>query len=608
MSLTVFRDIGVFSETIVNTVPTRAGGALVPAIIGFARDWFNISGEAILRSSLVDVDIPANLITRSLDQVGNSPATSDYVVGVDVQIGTGPNAGFIEWLNNSIGNASIGSITTNPVGVGGSIPDGNNFFIVTAVNANGETDETGAVVGEANILTAGGGLSTVSLSWNVVPGATSYRIYFSAVGGAGNYNNSFLLETVNTSITLLNVTTIAQTPPVASTAFNKPANDATYYVSYSYNKVKSDYAPRFVTSFSDIQSLYGGETINTGSLSSPIYTQNDLGLAASLIFDQGAQGMYVVQLNNVTTLNPINTLNAGSGDGEIRNAYQEGLDLLRSKAAYYIVPLSTDSLVRQKAFDHVLDMSSTDNRGERVTVNGFPNGTNVGDATSPGTMIGIRQGFAALGDVNASRMWLIANGANGAGKKTVRNTDGSATELNITGAFYAAIEAGKQSGQQKITYPINRKPVVGLDSIESFSNEDRLRLQNNGVSVIYALSDTVFAFSRAVTAAVSTIEYIEPTTRQQMDVIVSDMREQLERRFIVEGNAIIDETTPILVQNFVNVILNRNKNDGLISKFFPESTKATQNQDVPTLVDIEYKIKLVYPFLNAFVTQVVSLA
>jgi len=605
----VFRDLGVFGTTVINTVPTQQGGVLLPAVIGFGKDWFDVAAEPVVRRAATLFDNAANSITRNLNRVGNSATSSEYVVGVDVQIGTGPNVGEIQWLDNSINDVTGTSIATSATG--GAIPDGPNFFIITAVNGNGETSEAGALPAEVSIVTAGGGVSTITINWGFVNGASAYRVYHSTVGGAGNYANSFLVETVNTSITFTTIAVNPVTPPVASTAFNKPVTGATYFATYDYWKAASDYAPRLVSNYSTIQTNYGGETLNVGTFNAPVYAQNPIGLAASLAFDNGATAVYVVQLNNITQSNLTNTLSAASGDGEIRNAYVDALKLLEAKQCYYVVALSTASDIRQVVFEHVSKMSAPDRRMEREMFYGFPTGTAVGDPTAAGTMLGIAQSYNALGGTQAKRVVLVANQN---GTKDVKNDNGSSQTLSITGEYWCAALAGKQSGMARITLPINRKPIFGITNFAPFSEEDRLTLQGptnlgaTGCAVVDKVGETVVRVGRMRTTASDFIENTELTTVQQIDVIMEDMRSGLEQQYIIDGEAIIDENTPILIENSVNVRLRRNVNSKLISKYFPEFTDAEQDEDTPTLIKVCYKIKLIYPLLNVELEQVVALS
>lgn len=598
MSSPIFRDLGVYSKTIINTVPVQQGGVLVPAVIGFGRDWIISSSEPVTKSPSSNSDNTAAPITRALNRVGDTPTGTDYVIGVDVSIQPGPGFAGVVWNNTVLTPPTI--TASSVIATGGTFGVGTWFFVVSSINAWGETIASTEV--EVDIV--GGATNSIQLDWSLVPKASTYKVYGSLVSGS-YVSPSFVAQTANTSLIITDPTFTAGSPAITNTAYNKPAANATYYVTYDRYKVAADYLPRFVTSFSDVQTNYGGDTINTGSFNSPVYTLNPLGLAADLIFANGAQGMFMVQLNNITDSNPVNTLTPASGDGDIRNAFKNALAQLEGKNSYYIIGLSTNAYTRQDIFDHVTKMSSEARRAERVMFYSFPKNTSIGDPTTGGTMTGIAQAYSALGGKLAGRIILVANNE---GQKDVQNDDGSSQTLTLTGEYFAAAMAGKQSGMQRITFPINRKPISGIDSMTPFSEENRLFLQNNGVSVLFYVGETIISVSRLLTCAKDLIEYQELTTLQQIDVIASDMRATLENIFIVSGDAIVDETTPILVQNMVNVILKRDVQNKLISKFFPDSTTAVQDTNTPTLINITYKMKLVYPLLNAEITQVISLA
>jgi len=70
--------------------------------------------------------------------------------------------------------AAAGSATA-----GGALTAGTYKYYVTAINANGESN----VSNEVTITTAAGNL-TGALTWGAVTGATGYKVYRTAAGGA----------------------------------------------------------------------------------------------------------------------------------------------------------------------------------------------------------------------------------------------------------------------------------------------------------------------------------------------------------------------------------------------------------------------------------------
>lgn len=71
------------------------------------------------------------------------------------------------------------SITITPSTSGGTLPAGAHFYVVTAVNANGET------IASSEVTTVNtGSTSSNAIGWAAVTGATGYRIYRGTASGA----------------------------------------------------------------------------------------------------------------------------------------------------------------------------------------------------------------------------------------------------------------------------------------------------------------------------------------------------------------------------------------------------------------------------------------
>lgn len=594
MATPIFRDLGTFVTTIVNTVPVQQGGVLVPIVMGFGRDWFSVVSEPVVKGATVNDDT-VNPITKALNRVGDTPSGTDYVIGVDVDI-QGDEGG-VEWLDNPLTQPTITSAVE--IVTGGTFAV-DQFYIVTALNSWGETIESTEVQ-----VTITGATSSILLKWGLNTQATSYKVYRSDTTG-GQGANSLVVETTNNQYLDINVALqTAPAPPVATTAFHKPAEGATFYVTYDYKKTVNDYKIQFITSYSAIQASFGGQTINTGTFTSPVWELNPIGLAASILFANNSPGIYVAQWNNITDSNLTNTLVSTSGQAAIRNANINALSLAEAKDCYYVLPLTTDQILIQDTYNHCVKMSDPSRGAFRRAFVGFASDVVIGDHSTSGSMRGIRYAYYSVGgDVLANR---IAFNSNRTGTLTVTNDDGSSQELAITGEFISCIHAGRLSGMASITYPVNKKQVYGIDTIEVFSEEDRLTLQNDGLSVFTVVNESIITIARSVTAATGLIEYREPTTCQQIDVVGSDMATTLTSMYLNSGNAIITEDTPLLIANSCNVILNRNKQNGLISKYFPDKTKATQDTTTPTNINLEYSYKLVYPLLVINATQVISL-
>jgi hypothetical protein len=124
-------------------------------------------------------------------------------------------------------------LITSPVTTaasGGTITAGTYRYLITSINANGESHgvadggtATGGVFYERSITTTGS-TSTVTLNWAAVPGATGYKIYKTAAGGA---SGSELLTATLGAVTTF-VDTAPGTPTGAFPTVNTANNPNTY--------------------------------------------------------------------------------------------------------------------------------------------------------------------------------------------------------------------------------------------------------------------------------------------------------------------------------------------------------------------------------------------
>lgn len=99
----------------------------------------------------------------------------------------------------------VTKITTDPAGPGGTLPADEYFYVVTAILPGGETKKSA----EVSIETTGA-VSTVTLEWTSVSGATGYRIYR---GLAANTQTTFFDVGVVNTFTDVGAAGTAGTPP-----------------------------------------------------------------------------------------------------------------------------------------------------------------------------------------------------------------------------------------------------------------------------------------------------------------------------------------------------------------------------------------------------------
>jgi hypothetical protein len=115
---------------------------------------------------------------------------------------------------------------------GGTIADGTYRYVVTAINANGETIASN----EQTITTAGGGLSTVTVTWGAVTGATGYKLYKTAAGGATQ--TELLYKTVG--LVVSDIDTAPGSPAGAFPTVNTATTPNTYRAPTKFFPIMSE--------------------------------------------------------------------------------------------------------------------------------------------------------------------------------------------------------------------------------------------------------------------------------------------------------------------------------------------------------------------------------
>jgi hypothetical protein len=94
---------------------------------------------------------------------------------------------------------------------GGAIANGTYFVKVTAILPAGET----ATSNEQSIVTTGTSISTITVTWSAIAGATGYRVYF---GTTSNIENVYAAEAAS-PVVFTAIPTLGGTPPPVGLVF-----------------------------------------------------------------------------------------------------------------------------------------------------------------------------------------------------------------------------------------------------------------------------------------------------------------------------------------------------------------------------------------------------
>lgn len=148
-------------------------------------------------------------VNSSFASANTNPGTFD--AGFDSTASIDPKA--MAGVSGVSGSAGVGPTQTAPATAttAGTFADGVYFIKVTALINGVET----LPANELSITTSGGNTSTVTANWTALPGATGYKVYFTAVGGgAGNEKFVQTFGNVVTSGALTALPATAGSPPV----------------------------------------------------------------------------------------------------------------------------------------------------------------------------------------------------------------------------------------------------------------------------------------------------------------------------------------------------------------------------------------------------------
>lgn len=151
--------------------------------------------QAVLPATLGGGDAPEHM-EIVFDPVGIGDGTNDGVASTVATEETPPA------LKAPANPAAVGT-------TGGSLGAGTYYYIITAINTNGETIGSS----EASATIDGAATTAVAVSWDAVAGADSYRVYGRATGAQDKYWSE-----ATTSFTDTGGAGSAGTVPVTNTA------------------------------------------------------------------------------------------------------------------------------------------------------------------------------------------------------------------------------------------------------------------------------------------------------------------------------------------------------------------------------------------------------
>ena len=358
-------------------------------------------------------------------QTGGTFSDSGYKL--DIQ-GTSRTTGVV--LNEShtytLGRQGIGRLSTpaaptvTPSTTGGTLADGTYYYKIVALDILGNTSLPSTQT--AAVVTGGGGLGSVTVTWTRVPGAYSYRIYRGTVSNTQNvyysYSNSWTIAFETYLDT--NATATSGTVPTLNTTFATVIST-------------SESANYFAGPSGQLMNLLSGTEygiIELGRRPAPVV----IGTRGSSAIGLGGSGTGIL-------------LHSASGAlGGAQYVLSNAIMLVVNGNAYS--GTATNSVVISSSYGSVAANPSNEiyihagSNFRSIYINSTHNNIGIGNVTSLNT--GTYTNTAVIGDSNINNLYFNGVVSTSAGSSIVLNAQGGGN-TNATGGNIT-IAGGKGTG------------------------------------------------------------------------------------------------------------------------------------------------------------------
>lgn len=522
-----------------------SSGRMIPAFLGVSRGKdTTITDEHVVRGLSGLSDVLAHTWVRSITQISDTDGGSeDYEEGIDYQlIGSDTTNYSADWSLASV--LGIPSVDT-PTGTTGYMTSAIHYFVVSAVNGNGETTQSTQV----SLAITGGG---VILTWAPVKGATSYKVFRRLP--TSEYGASSLVgSTASTTMTITTDTLVTGTPALTNTAYHRPVNGATYYVTYKYGALTANTPKRFYA-LDDVKKEYG------------------IGSQLSNMIEKvmGSPGFG----------NSCGVVEGVAVSADTSPAYITAIDTLETRDIHIFCMGKSNQGLNAAARTHAVDMSGLLQSRNRYFMAWQAAGA---DAAVEATALSHR------------RQLYCAPGCSTNISGYIQGTDGEYTDSVLTNEYLASGILGKICALPDTATPMLNKNISGFTTFNgTVNNRDQNEaLRTAGVYVIVpddAQTNGAFLVYGDNTTDGSTDENRQPgigfTDDQLFFEIKSKCKALLGQK--ITGNLISR------VKTIVKTVLEFFQKEQLIASFIASTITASQDSSHPTWINGSFKYVPLY--------------
>lgn len=482
-----YTEPGVYSKKDLSGNPVVGGGNLVIGIIGETYGTPTSVAHTITReATAIDViGLEHVLSVHSIYQdVGNSTIIN-FKENIDYKKVANENK--IEWLNKQV-----------------TMPE---IQTVTCYNAANEEIQSGEYTEYKIGVQSFNATGATTICWKSFNLYTTPATANIIVTWAGTGSVKYAICKCNINDTDPKMIEVAASIAKGTTTFTIPIVEfnksgvATKVVVHCYNRPDS-IVPNLFTAENYVATVVYSSFVGVHNAPKYYYTKDcveaicgtdsPLTVAAGLAFDNGAQQVLIVAVENTAY-----------------GSYVDAIDSIAGKECNTLICLSTSEAVKEKLISFVNAQSSYENRNEMCAMIGAKVKADVGDSDTLGSMIDIAE------QIQNKRVTYVGNWC------TINNTD-------YDGNYIACAIAGKRCGVNDLSKSLTREMIVGLGELKVVSSRPEMNTMAESGIMVIAENGGVNRIRHDITTDTKVLENSENCIVYTDDALIKGLRTSLE--------------------------------------------------------------------------------
>lgn len=482
-------------------------------------------------------------------------------------------------------NAPVGYVA-NPGGVGGDA--------ATATNIAGNINA---------VLSAALGPRYKGVAQPVASGGLNYVVLTSPIEGANGSSIYVKAAPPNSASTLL----FGSGTQPAMGSGKRPAVGTAYYVSYDFTRPSSGAANEYGVPYQHFS--LEAVLAQVGAVSASTAGFNPLAIAASIAWDNGANFIYTVQVNDTSEGNPTRS--------QVKSALDGAAITVGTTEVIVVGEPGTRLDVTTDMVDHLeTECASTEAHPRRI-FNGMSNDSVIGDRGTPNSIVGraTRTLQVSPSSPGRGRMFLIAPPQQAGVTRTLTFEDASTARVSLDATYMAVAVAAKRTALPGPAETLTRRTITGFntdDILQPWKPAERRAMAGNGVLVItYDAGRFKMLDAMSTEGGGGGLEQFQvDSTSYQKDVVVTKVNQALDDNVI--GIVPFDLATFLLdIKLIIQGVVAKEVNNGTIGPFrdndgniraidLRTDIRVAQDPNSKTTYLISYFFLLRYPALRIY--------